>query len=294
MKILAKIVIFAVSMASIHAWSQTRLPDCDKNKTPSNWNNCIATVKSEDGSAYSGEIKNGQLNGKGVYLMANGDKYEGEFKNDEAYGFGTHYMRNGDVYIGYWKNNKMEGKGIYVYKDGSPSKEGIWQDDKFVKAEKTNLQVGNFIKNTTKPSSNVGVPQLGEPSANPDSKMMEARTNALIVEMLSTSDGQKFYEIGACYEASMRSIKSGNLILQNRVKELLKVVDFDAIKNKARVTLKQYCPNETNCPNFNKAPIGVVAFFSGNGKATQVLAKARIDELSEFQIATCDKYFLKK
>ena len=71
---------------------------------------------------YTGEVKNGICDGKGVYIYNNGDKYEGDFKNNMKDGKGIFYYKlepwNGDVYVGDYKNNKREGKGIYYFRNG--------------------------------------------------------------------------------------------------------------------------------------------------------------------------------
>ena len=66
----------------------------------------------DNGDKYEGEMKNGKMQGKGVYLFANGEKYEGEFKDD-----------------------MFEGKGVYYYPDGT-KKTGIFKKDELIKETK--------------------------------------------------------------------------------------------------------------------------------------------------------------
>lgn len=141
-----KCVIFLSSILAALAHAQSNLPPCNTNSNLSTWNNCIATITTNDGQSYVGEVREGKRNGKGTEKFPNGDKYVGEFKDDAANGFGTHYMKNGDVYVGYWKENNYDGKGIFISKNGSATREGLWQDDKFIKSEKTNISLSNLEK----------------------------------------------------------------------------------------------------------------------------------------------------
>ena len=43
-------------------------------------------IKIYDNGRYEGEIKNGILEGKGIYYLNNGDRYEGDFKNNKIKG----------------------------------------------------------------------------------------------------------------------------------------------------------------------------------------------------------------
>jgi hypothetical protein len=46
---------------------------------------------------------------------------------------------NGDKYVGEFKDGIFHGRGIKTFANGSPDKEGIWEEGKFVRAEKVNL-----------------------------------------------------------------------------------------------------------------------------------------------------------
>jgi hypothetical protein len=133
-------VLMGLLLMPVFAFSQSNLPACNLNENPNQWNMCVATVKLPDGSKFIGEVRNGKKHGKGAEYFSDGDRYVGEYKEDVADGFGTHYMKSGDIYVGYFKNNNYNGKGIYTPKSGSPIREGLWQDDKFIKAEKTNIE----------------------------------------------------------------------------------------------------------------------------------------------------------
>ena len=58
----------------------------------------------------SGDCKNGE----GTYVWPNGMKYTGQYKNGKMDGFGTFTWPSGDTYTGQWKNNMKEGRNIYI------------------------------------------------------------------------------------------------------------------------------------------------------------------------------------
>ena len=85
-------------------------------------------IKIYDNGRYEGEIKNGILEGKGIYYLNNGDRYEGDFKNNKIEGKGIFYYNDGDRYEGDFKNDKKEGKGIYYFHCGDRY-EGDYKND---------------------------------------------------------------------------------------------------------------------------------------------------------------------
>ena len=93
----------------------------------------------DKGDKYVGQFKDGKRNGQGSYTYANGNKYVGQFKDGRRYGQGTYTFTNGGGFTGEWKDDQPNGKGIESYADGSPSKEGLFQDGNFVRAEKVTL-----------------------------------------------------------------------------------------------------------------------------------------------------------
>ena len=97
------------------------------------WNNEMngeGTLIWPDGSVYVGEFKNGLYNGKGTYLNLKNNKtlYIGEFIDEMENGNGTKIFKNEDVYIGELKEGKMNGYGTLIKKDGT-IKEGYWKNN---------------------------------------------------------------------------------------------------------------------------------------------------------------------
>jgi hypothetical protein len=117
---------------------QSKLPPCPKDTNPK-WSNCFGAYTTPNGAKYVGEFKDGKYNGQGTFTMTNGGKYVGEFRNGLIDGQGIFTDSNGTSYTGEYKDFKRHGKGFMTYPDGSTAKEGIWADDKFVRAEKINL-----------------------------------------------------------------------------------------------------------------------------------------------------------
>ena len=92
-----------------------------------------------NGNKYVGEYKDDKYNGKGTFTFANGNKYVGQWVDGKYNGLGTFTLANGGGFIGEWKDGKPSGRGIETYANGSPAKEGVFEDGKFVRAEKVNL-----------------------------------------------------------------------------------------------------------------------------------------------------------
>lgn len=67
-----------------------------------------------NGEIYEGEIRDNERNGQGIQMWVNGNKYTGEWKNDKADGKGILHV-NGDKYSGDLVNGKMEGLGVYTW-----------------------------------------------------------------------------------------------------------------------------------------------------------------------------------
>ena len=88
----------------------------------------IHTVKYIDGN-YTGEIKNGMRDGRGIRIWNDGERYEGDWKFDKRDGKGIYILRTGEKYEGDFKNGEMDGKGIYCYKNGNRY-EGDWKNGK--------------------------------------------------------------------------------------------------------------------------------------------------------------------
>ncbi len=76
---------------------------------------------------YDGEMRDGKLNGRGIYSFAAGGRYEGEFKDDEFNGTGT-LLDAGERYDGEWRAGKKHGKGVLTMGNGARY-EGDFKDD---------------------------------------------------------------------------------------------------------------------------------------------------------------------
>ena len=98
--------------------------------------NGIVTLTLPDGSVYTGGIKTGLFNGKGVRIYPSGEKYEGEYADGLASGKGVLSLRNGDRYEGQFKRDLFNGTGILIranhdryegeFKDGNFEGNGVF------------------------------------------------------------------------------------------------------------------------------------------------------------------------
>ncbi|CAJ1016778.1 putative MORN repeat [Leishmania utingensis] len=81
------------------------------------------------GDCYTGEYKENQRDGRGVYWWPKGGAlYCGEWFRNMRHGYGRMVYPDGSRYIGWWVHGKRSGKGRYVYADGS-SYDGTWVKD---------------------------------------------------------------------------------------------------------------------------------------------------------------------
>ena len=120
------------------------------------------TYTHADGDKYVGEFKDGKQHGQGTLTFANGKKYVGEFKDDQYNGQGTYTLAQGHGYTGQWLDNKPHGKGRETYADGKQPNEGVFENGKFVRAERLNLPNANIATNTDRADIDRERQQLAE------------------------------------------------------------------------------------------------------------------------------------
>lgn len=61
----------------------------------------------ETGNAFIGEVKDGQRNGRGIYIWSDGERYAGGFTNGKRNGYGVYIWANGEKQEGWWVNDKQ-------------------------------------------------------------------------------------------------------------------------------------------------------------------------------------------
>ena len=133
-------ILFLLVCLSLPAYGQSTLPPCDSNVAATSWTNCQGTHSRRDfygtGNKYVGEFRDGKAHGQGTYTWATGSKYVGEFRDDKFNGQGTYTYAPGDKYVGEFRDDRPNGQGIFTYADGRPPEEGVFEDGKFVRAER--------------------------------------------------------------------------------------------------------------------------------------------------------------
>ena len=134
-------MLFLPVCLAVPAYGQSTLPACDPNVAATSWTNCQGTFTWASGTKYVGEFRDGKGNGQGTLTTAKSDKYVGEFRDGKYHGQGTYYFLaenqfKGDKYVGEWRDHKRHGQGIYTLADGRPPLEGLWEDNKFVRAQR--------------------------------------------------------------------------------------------------------------------------------------------------------------
>lgn len=85
----------------------------------------------DDGTEYTGNQKDGKIEGEGTAVYTNGEKYEGEFKAGLRDGEGTLYSASGEIiYVGAWKDNVKEGHGVEYFPESNDSYDGEFKAGK--------------------------------------------------------------------------------------------------------------------------------------------------------------------
>ncbi|MGL5695268.1 MAG: MORN repeat-containing protein [Peptostreptococcaceae bacterium] len=79
----------------------------------------IVSKEEQIGFEYIGEFVNDEKEGRGKCLFTNGNTYTGGFKADLMNGIGEMLYKNNDEYIGGWENGHKHGHGIYKWSDGT-------------------------------------------------------------------------------------------------------------------------------------------------------------------------------
>ena len=79
---------------------------------------------------YEGEVREGKLDGQGVFTWPDGQRYEGEFRDGRRDGHGILVDFNGNRYEGEWHNDKLNGPGVAVDIHTGARYEGEFRDDK--------------------------------------------------------------------------------------------------------------------------------------------------------------------
>ncbi len=130
--------LFFLVIGVSHVWA---LPACPSSGY---LNNCYGTFVWDSGDKYVGEFKEGLPHGQGTHTFVNrekydtseyGEKYEGEFQDLHFHGQGTLTFPDGSKWVGAWKNSQLNGYAVTYYADGSINQEGIFKDNKFLKAQ---------------------------------------------------------------------------------------------------------------------------------------------------------------
>jgi len=83
---------------------------------------------------YKGECKSKMADGFGKSIGR--DTYLGYFKQGVKHGSGKYVWSDGSYYLGLFKEGKMHGRGVFFESNGVKSKDGFWENGKFVKSLK--------------------------------------------------------------------------------------------------------------------------------------------------------------
>ena len=93
------------------------------------------TMKSPNGSLYTGIWINNKRNRKGTYLFSNGNKYM-EIVEGKKHGKGKFIKKDGDIYDGDWFRDKKHGNGKFISEHNNYVYDGQWYEDNLMVVEK--------------------------------------------------------------------------------------------------------------------------------------------------------------
>lgn len=86
-----------------------------RNRSSHEW----GKITFPNGATYEGELVNGEIHGRGIFIEPNGTKYEGDFVEGNRQGWGVIIFPDGLAYTGEFLNNEMHGRGSIRFSDGS-------------------------------------------------------------------------------------------------------------------------------------------------------------------------------
>ena len=96
---------------------------------------------------YRGAMQDGRAEGEGSYFDATGISYSGEWKNGLMEGFGTLMLPTGDEYVGQMRAGKANGRGRYIDTSGEIF-DGTFADGERDGVGTTTLPNGNSYRST--------------------------------------------------------------------------------------------------------------------------------------------------
>jgi hypothetical protein len=111
---------------------------------------------------YDGEMKDGRLNGHGIYVFTYGVQYEGDFKNDDFEGKGI-FTQPGVRYEGMWHAGKKNGHGLLTTINGDRY-DGAFKDDQITGEGSLTLADGRHYEGTLLDGKPNGKGTMTDPS----------------------------------------------------------------------------------------------------------------------------------
>ena len=70
--------------------------------------------------------------GEGKMLYADGGRYTGEFKNGKINGYGTFIYTDSSMYVGWWKDGYYNGEGTMYVNNPRDIRIGLWQEGEYL------------------------------------------------------------------------------------------------------------------------------------------------------------------
>ncbi len=230
------------------------------------FHNCWG-IYSAEGTKYVGEWKNGKRHGQGTQTYSDGTQSSGEWMDDLLNGMGITNHADGDKYVGEFKDGKKHGRGIYTKAQGKHL-EGIFENDKFVRAAKVNLpNFNSTVRQETKPLDSRLFPSLpkchGAPATRETIEKQKQSWNNCIGVIESNEDTfTVVYKNGRMEGVGMLvSKKSGYQLVAKWDKDLIRLDDVEEIFGTTQKDVISYKGSVNS--NFWAHGNGVMVFRDG-------------------------------
>lgn len=102
--------------------------------------------KTASGKIFSGNYRDGKLEGYGFFIDKDGDQCAGEWVNNAMSGLVTCLYTSGTLMVNEHVKGRRNGQGISFNADGSIRQEGLWKNGKFVRRETTSLNADGGLR----------------------------------------------------------------------------------------------------------------------------------------------------
>lgn len=126
---LAVVALVTIALAAVFLLDQQQGEENYTGETKDGEPHGFGIWKHSGGAYYAGWFEEGLRHGRGTWIHPDGIRYAGEWQAGKYHGRGTLIMPGGARYDGKWQEGEKHGKGIYRYPNGNVYT-GHWENDR--------------------------------------------------------------------------------------------------------------------------------------------------------------------